>query len=383
MFGKVLLFFLAFGLFTIGTQLQFAAGVSRVIEIPEKIQAVEEDAFGLELSSDPFWEEKFQRLLKRKAFNGTVLIAEKGKILHAGSYGLVGKASKGDSLDIQATFQLASVSKTITATAVLQLFQHQLIDSLDQLVTDFIPELPYKGVTIRHLLIHRSGIPRYMPVAEKHWDPEQPLSNQDMLCLLDQHQVPPYFSPGNGFTYTNTNYALLALLVERVSQLSFPEYVQRYIFEPAGMKTARVVPVTDTLSKHAVPGMRRWGRRYRSVARDFLDGVVGDKGVYASVLDLYQFDQALYAGTLVDPELLAQAYEPGSPNRKYTNYGLGWRLKHDVDQIVYHFGWWRGFRTAFVRDLTHQRTLIMLSNHDNHHRSYSPWNFLCRFYEPS
>lgn len=334
----------------------------------------------IEVRTNPELEQKFLRMQKNMGFSGSVLVAEGDKITHAGAYGKRKFGITGD-LNLNTTFQLASVSKIITAVAVLQLYDEGAIRDLNDEVSKYIPEFPYEGVTIRHMMIHRSGIPRYMPIAEKRWNPDLPFSNEDMLQLMVTDSQKPYFSPGNGFNYLNTNYAMLALLVERISGQPFATYLKQNIFEPAGMENSFVANPYQPLPENAAYGHVRRRRGYVWLNLEFLDGVVGDKGVFSSVMDLFRFDCALDAGKLIAPETLEEAFCPGSPNRLYTNYGLGWRMRKQVDQVVYHFGWWRGYRSAYIKDVTHDRTILVLSNHDDMRRYFSPWELQCAYYE--
>lgn len=334
----------------------------------------------LEIHTDPQLEKKFLHMKERMGFSGTVLVAEGDEIIHAGAYGST-HAKRTDQLDLNTCFQLASVSKIITAVAVLQLYDAGEIRDLNEEVQTYMPDFPYEGITIKHMLIHRSGMPRYMPIAEKRWNRDIPFSNEDMLQLMATDSQKPYFSPGNGFNYLNTNYAMLALLVERISGQSFASYLQQYIFKPAGMENSFLANPGKTMGDNVATGHVRRRRGYMPLRLEFLDGVVGDKGVYSSVIDLFRFDCALDDGKLIEASTLEEAFCPGSPNRLYTNYGLGWRMRKQVDQVVYHFGWWRGYRSAYIKDVTHDRTILVLSNHDDMRRYFSPWDLLCDYYE--
>jgi CubicO group peptidase (beta-lactamase class C family) len=113
-----------------------------------------------------------------------------------------------------------------------------------------------------------------------------------------------------------------------------------------------------------VPGYKYGGRYARKMGNYYLNGVMGDKGIYSSIEDLYKFSKALDKGTLVRKSTLDEAFAPGSPSywKRKDNYGFGWRIKEDRDSTIYHFGWWKGFRTYFIRDMKNHRTLIALTN---------------------
>jgi len=309
----------------------------------------------------------FTSLQTKAGFNGTVLYGEKGRLVFKKAYGYDDfKAKK--KLTTSSPFQLASVSKMFTAMAIMILEEEGHL-VYDDSVRKFIPELPYPGVTIRQMLNHRSGIPDYMHFSDKYWDQEKPLTNEDMIRIMEEQKPPRYFSPGSGFDYCNSNYALLASVVERITGKPFAQFVKEFIFDPAGMdqsfiyqlETGQEIP---PLVPVGVAGHRSGRSLPREEPNHYQNGVVGDKGIYASVEDLFKWDQALYNGLLVSDETLEEAFTPGSPKfSKYKdNYGFGWRLRAERPKTVYHYGWWKGFRTYFVRDLYQEKTIIVLTN---------------------
>lgn len=309
----------------------------------------------------------FSRLQAKAGFNGTVLYGERGRIVFKKAYGYDDfKARKR--LTTQSAFQLASVSKMFTAMAIMILKEEGLL-KYDDPVDLYIPELPYPDVTIRHMLNHRSGIPEYMHITDELWDVSKPLGNEDLIRLFEEKKPPRYFSAGHGFDYCNSNYALLASVVERISGKPFPVFLQEKVFDPlemtdsfvycleSGVEVPPLVPV-------GVTGHRSSRGMPRPEPDFYQNGVTGDKGVYSTVEDLFRWDQALYQGWLVSEATLREAFEPGSPKiASYRdNYGFGWRTKGDRAKTVYHYGWWKGFRTYFIRDLDQEKTMIVLSN---------------------
>ncbi len=311
--------------------------------------------------------ERFKRLNKKGVFNGTVLYAEHGKEVYKGSFGYK-DFRKRDKLELNSSFQLASVSKMFTAYAIMMLEESGDL-SYDDTLTRFIPEFPYYGITIRQLLNHRSGLSRYMSLADKYWDINSPIQNEDVIDLYVQHKPAPYFKPDKGFHYCNTNYTLLASVVERITGEAFDDYVKEFIFDPLEMENSFVYHMeNDSVIRYevpvGVPGYRPRGRRLVKVGDYYLNGVTGDKGVYSSVEDLYKFSLALDKGSLVSEETLEEAFTSGSPGyyKRKDGYGFGWRIKDDMDSTAYHFGWWKGFRTYFIRDMKNERTLIVLTN---------------------
>jgi CubicO group peptidase (beta-lactamase class C family) len=322
----------------------------------------------------------YKGLNRSGVFKGNVLVAEKGQIVYMESFGYVNDKTKKP-LTLETSFQLASVTKIFTAVAILQLHEKGLLN-LDDKVKDFIPELPYDNITIRHLLSHRSGLPRYEAFDQKQWDWTQPMTNNDMIALYAKHKPNLFFKPGKSYDYSNAGFALLASVVERITAMSFHKYLYENIFVPSGMKQAFVFdifnpPATDSIAfGHA--------RAYRfplEPQQDYLNGVVGDKGVYASVLDLYKFDLAMTKNKLLKPETQELAFERTIKKRnvKYDDYGFGHRLKDwnmNGDFIPYHSGWWRGFKTLYIRDIYRDKTVIVLSNHEISPQAQLSWNVL-------
>jgi CubicO group peptidase (beta-lactamase class C family) len=208
-----------------------------------------------------------------------------------------------------------------------------------------------------------------MHFTDKFWDQEKPLTNEDMIRVMAINAPPRYFTPGNGFDYCNSNYALLASVVERITKKPFDQFVRENIFEPLSMSSTFIYHLEEGQEiPPAVPVGVAGHRSSRSLPRVepnfYQNGVVGDKGVYASVEDLFKWDQALYNGSLVSDETLKEAFTPGSPkiSKWKDNYGFGWRIKGERVNTVFHYGWWKGFRTYFIRDLYQEKTIIVLTN---------------------
>ena len=324
----------------------------------------------------------YSHLHKRSGFAGAIVYTEKGKLIYKKGFGYSDIKAK-ENITTNSAFQLASVSKMFTATSIMILQERGLLD-YDQDIRTYIPEFPYENITCRLLMNHRSGLSRYMSLAQDYWkDKRYPLTNADMLKLFVDHKPNTYFKPNNGFHYCNTNFALLANIVERISGQAFNIFVKENIFTPLKMDDSFIytTPKDSFISayiKEGVPGYHYRGWKPIRQRNDYLNGVMGDKGVYSSVEDLFKFDQALYHGTLVSDSSLAEAYKKGSPDsrRHKDNYGFGWRIKGDMDSTVYHYGWWKGFRAFYIRDLKNEKSIIVLSNRDKGPGSDHLWNII-------
>lgn len=315
--------------------------------------------------ADPEIDAFMKNLHTKAAFNGNVLVAKKGKILYQNSFGWANYLLR-DSLHIDSKFELASVSKPITALAVLQLIDQQKL-TFETTVDSLFPGFPFPGVTVRHLLTHRSGLPNYVYFVDKIWkEKRKGMSNLDAINLMIKGKPNREGKPDGRFHYNNSNYMLLGAIVEQISGKDFDAYLQENIFQPAGMKNSAALSkvVYDKIPTDVIGHDKIWRR---SVVQDYLDGPVGDKGIYSTVRDMYLFDRALKDGRLLDLELLDSAYVARSDaKRGVFSYGYGWRTFNTKEaQIVYHTGWWHGFKTLFVRDLTNDVTIVLLSNMAN------------------
>lgn len=310
----------------------------------------------------------FTAQYKNHVFNGTVLFAEKGTILYEKAFGYSDFKNK-DTLQINSVFQLASVSKPLTSCAILMLYERGELNLEDDIRT-FFPDLPYEGVTVRNLLTHRSGLPDYMYFADHLWKSRSvPITNNDVIDLMILFKPSRYYLPDRRYNYSNTNYCLLASIIEKVSGMSYADFMRTQIFEPLGMKNTWVMTYDD-LKYNPPENLTTGYNRYRRPAENsYLNGVVGDKGIYSTVEDLFQLDQALYHGKLVSLFTLQEAFQPAHKDlRDNDNYGFGWRINlNDGNKYVFHTGWWKGFKTYFIRRIQEKKTIIILSNTARNH----------------
>lgn len=304
----------------------------------------------------------FDTILKNSGFNGGVLVAKGGDIIFEKYKGAV-KLGGADSITPETPFHIASVSKTITGMATLKLWQEGKI-SLDDEYSKYFPTFNYPGVTIRTLLNHRSGLPNYLSFMEKLWTNKKVhVRNQDIFdYLVDRKsQMENIARPDTRFSYCNTNYALLALLIEKVAGLPYPQYIHDNIFAPLQMSSSFVYSPEDTL--HVAPPNYDW--RGREIPMMFLDDVYGDKNVYSTVRDLLKWDRALSSNVMFTGATLAEAYKPYSHEKEgVKNYGLGWRMDNfpNGKKLVFHNGWWHGNNAAFLRLIDEDATIIAVSN---------------------
>lgn len=302
----------------------------------------------------------FLRGYHRNRLNGAVLIRQ-GNQVFSNFYGYRSFSGK-DTLNINTAFQLASVSKTITATAVLQLVDQNII-SVEDSVNRYLEGFNYEGITVHDLLSHRSGLPNYLYTTDDYWqDHSAPIGMDTAYQLLTCNKPEIYGLPDRRFEYCNTNYFLLALIVEKVSGMGFGQYLKENVFKPAEMNNAFVLSKNTTiLPANTAIGSNNFSKEKAPFYQDYL---YGDKSIFASVQDLNAFDLALRNGVLISKEVREKSYLPNSkwkPGK--SNYGYGWRIfSEDRKNIVFHKGWWRGFRTCLFRDLKNDLCVIVLSN---------------------
>ena len=301
--------------------------------------------------------------------NGVVLYAEQGQVIYEKAFGWrdLSKRHK-DPLQVDDAFQLSSDSKMFTAEAIMLLKAEGKLDYDDD-VRKYIPELPYEGITIRQLLTHRSGLPRYDAMADKHWPSRRkPFSNEAMIKMLADKTPKPYNAPDAAYFYNNINYALLASVVERVSGQHFEDFMRERIFEPCGMAHTFIYSMRDDSEVSAYMPVEVHGHDiFKSgpvkARNDYLNGVMGDKIMFSTVEDLYRFNLALDHHLLLPDSLQAEAFKPGSPDWKNNeNYGFGWRMSREHPDIYFHFGWWKGYRSLIIRNPKHRRFLTILTN---------------------
>ncbi|MGE5314146.1 MAG: serine hydrolase domain-containing protein [Acidobacteriota bacterium] len=308
----------------------------------------------------------FTMFAHNRGFNGTVLVAHNGEVLYKHAFGYSDIRHKTP-LSVSSEFQLASVSKQFTAVAIMMLHDRGLLDFGDP-VQKFFPDFPYRHITVKHLLAHRSGLPNYMYFPAKYWKKRRMayVSNDDVIDVLTKYHPAAEFEPDQQYRYSNTGYAVLASIVEKVTGRKFDEFMGHDVFIPLGMSGtfvynpyAKQEPVFLTIghNSNATP-----------VQDDILNGVSGDKGVYSTVEDLFKWDQALYTEKLVRQSTLQEAFTPLSYDYKHNStYGYGWRIRMlaDGSKLVYHNGWWKGYNSMFVRRLEDKTSIIVLSNKVN------------------
>lgn len=306
------------------------------------------------------------QLQRDELFNGAVLISRNNVPLLAKGYGFADPA-KQIPLSPDSSFRLASVSKNFTGVAIMMLVKSGAL-SYEDPVTKYIPELPYPGVTVRQLLQQSSGIPdEYLNFAAKHRATIPVLTNEKAVALLVQERFPAKAAPNASFEYSNTNYILLARLVEIVSGQSFEEYLQTKVFDPLKMTHSRV---WNLVSKNQdfpgkVASMIRDNGQLKTLPLEFVDGVSGDGGVFSSLSDLLIWERFWHSDELLTQQEKQVAMAPVKLNDgSIAGYGFGWVVDEGT---IWHNGAWLGARTYFVMDVQNKQMLVVLDNSSSKH----------------
>lgn len=308
-----------------------------------------------------------RRINKRHDFHGSLLVAKNGKILYDNHVGYA-DFKKKEPLNESSVFQLASVSKQFTAAAIMLLYDRKQIQLTDT-VNKYFPDFPYKNITIKNLLNHTSGLPRYFWVAEHEWKQEKAPTNSEMMALLESSKAQRYFKPGRNFDYSNTGYFVLASIVEKVSGNSFSHFLKKNIFDPLDMKDSFVFSSESgtTIGNH-LDGYRLYrGWRHLKINTTVNDAIVGDKNVYSSSKDLFKWTLGLNSGKLLSKESLNLMYSKGETlYGKKVPYGFGLRINTKDQNTIYHYGKWNGFSTGLTQYQDDKLVVIILE-----HTSYN------------
>jgi CubicO group peptidase (beta-lactamase class C family) len=291
----------------------------------------------------------------------SVIVIQGGRVILRRAYGMA-DLERHVAATPETDYRLASVSKQFTAMAIMLLARDGKV-RYDQPIREILPELPAaaQDVTVRHLLNHTSGLPDYEDLIPDTQTVQ--VSDRDVLALLARKDT-LYFPPGSAYRYSNSGYVLLGLIVERVSGVSFPEFLRARIFARLGM-TASVAHVegVDTVP-HRAYGYSPGSAGFTPTDQSVTSATLGDGGIYTNVDDLVRWDQALYGEGLVDAATLRLASTPPAlPGGAATQYGFGWFIDtYRNERRWRHTGETSGFRNAIQRFPDRRFTVIVLTN---------------------
>ncbi len=306
----------------------------------------------------------YKKVWESGDLSGGILVAKGNEILFENYRGFAREGNQNP-IDKNTPLHVASVSKTLTAMAMLKLVEARKIKLSDHL-TQFFPGFPYPNVTVQTLLDQRSGLPKYEYFITKIQPAPAELSktyitNQDVLNMLVKYKPDLARETDTGFMYCNTNFALLALLIEKVTKTSFPQAMKEMIFNPLKMTNSYIFQEKDIPT--AAQSFYYGGNRLYPLDR--LDLIYGDKNVYTTPRDLYAFSKAMFSKDFLKPELKAMIFEPYSNEKAgQNNYGLGFRMKifDNGEKLTYHNGWWHGTNSVFAHLLKSKVTIVAIGN---------------------
>lgn len=323
--------------------------------------------------------EYYSTLAANGRFNGTILVAEKGKVIYEHAFGYADFPAKKLNTT-SSVFPIASITKTITSTAILQLKEKGKLQITDP-VTKYLPGFPYPTVTLKHLLSHTSGLPDYdqlfLGMINQH--PDTVFTNKDIIPAAVTGHVPLNFQPGDEFRYNNVNFNVLAMIVEKVSGEPFNMYIRRHILQPAGMSSTslwKMFTYTDKRLSRLYLYPRSWSAELESpdtmaaFHRIYNYNFIGHGDMISTTGDLLKYDKALYNGKLLNEATCKEAFTPvllpgGKDNPQH--YALGWGTRYDsaFGETVLHTGGLPGIRCILLRNLSRHQTIIVFDNTAN------------------
>lgn len=306
----------------------------------------------------------YKKVWEGSNLSGGILVAKGNDILFENYRGFAREGNK-NAIDKNTPLHVASVSKTLTAMAMLKLVEAGKIKLSDHLTQHF-PGFPYPNVTVQTLLDQRSGLPKYEYFITKIQPAPAELSkkyitNQDVLNMIIKYKPDLARDTDTGFMYCNTNFALLALLIEKVTKTPFPQAMQEMVFKPLKMTNSYIFQEKDIPT--AAQSFYYGGNRLYPLDR--LDLIYGDKNVYTTPRDLFAFSKAMFSKDFLKPQLKEMIFAPYSNEKAgQNNYGLGFRMKifDNGEKLTYHNGWWHGTNSVFAHLLKSKVTIVAIGN---------------------
>lgn len=300
------------------------------------------------------------RRTKDKEFSGVVLVAQNGTVLLKKAYGFADATNKIPNT-VDTRFQLASVSKPLTASAVMLLVERGQI-KLEAPLSTYLNDMPaeWRTITVQQLLSHTSGIPDYFTFDE--FTDELNLTTDGIIAVAKKY--PLDFDPGTDYGYSNTGYILLGKIIEIVSGKAYGAFLRENLFDPLHMDaTGRDENNTPLAIGYTSPDAP--ARMYP------ITNALGDGDFWTTVDDMYKFDRALHDGTILTPASREKMFTPIGEN----NYGLGWEVQTWNDKpVLSHSGGINGFATELMRFPEDDTVIIILSNFESADTVQMAWD---------
>lgn len=292
--------------------------------------------------------------VKTNEFNGNILVAKDGKILCNKSYGYA-DFDKKTTITPQTRFMIGSITKQFTAMAIMQMQEKGLL-TVDDTLDKYAPGLPNSDkITIHHLLTHTSGLPRDIQLNVV------PSSLSEAIEIAKTIEFPTFAEPGKYSMYSNAGYIILGYIIERVSGVTYKEYLQKNIFDPLEMKSSGFGYDRRNDSKLALG----YGSDMNCLTKEpYIDMSVvlhGAGALYSTTEDLYKWDRALYTNKIIGQKSIGKIFTPDKGD-----YGYGWFIESERGKRVYwHDGRGPGFNAYISRRVDDDTCIIALSNVDN------------------
>ncbi|UJR26963.1 hypothetical protein I4U23_008270 [Adineta vaga] len=295
-----------------------------------------------------------------------VLVIHEDKPIIRRSYGFANIEQK-TRVTSMTNFRLASLTKQFTAAVILLLAEdkNKTLQLDDRIREKWLPSLPEntKTITIRHLLTHTSGLIDYEDYIPPNTNPDYQLSDADVLEILSSQDRVYFSPPGSRYMYSNSGYALLAIIIERVSGKRFADFLRERIFLPLQMKETLAYEKGISTVAYRALGYSNNDQLWIETDQSQTSAVLGDGGIYSSIDDLAKWDTALYDNRLLNNESLKLAFTAAiRTDDPAIQYGMGWRISGDM---IWHSGETTGFRNVILRFPRQRLTVIVLTNRNS------------------
>ncbi|EOV9528399.1 serine hydrolase domain-containing protein [Bacillus cytotoxicus] len=325
-------------------------------------------------------------LEQNRLFSGVILLSEEGKAFYKRA---IGKRNNSSQQSLDAVFEIASISKSFTAMAIMILIEEKKLE-LDDNLKKFFPFLSYENITIKNLLNHTSGLPDYMEWFENpaNWNPNRIATNKDIVEFLKVEKPEVLFHVNEKWEYCNTGYVLLAEIIEMVAKMGYGEFLQKRIFTPLNMFNTSTHSqfLNNDIENFSLGFIYDWEQDLYRLPNEmeehkyvyFFDGVKGDGGIKSNVDDMLKWERAIYHNDLVSEQtkesIIDSVFIKGEAANGYCpclhenfgGYGLGWKIENhpQYKKIILHDGYWAGYYSVLISYKDSNKAIVMLNNLD-------------------
>lgn len=292
---------------------------------------------------------------QKSEFSGTILVAKDDEVLLNRGYGMADYDNNIANTP-QTVFEIASITKQFTATAILMLEENKLLNVQDP-ISKYIPDYPNGNkIKIYNLLTHTSGIPDYSII---NW--QNTFTPDEIIELFKNQQL--HFDAGTSFEYSNSNYVLLGYIIEKVSNMKYEDYIEKNILEPLNLKETKFLSNQDTIKNKAIgySTINMNSNIYKKAYEIETSLTYSAAGICSTVEDLYRWENALYTEKVIKKESLNEMLTP-----YLNNYGYGWYINKNSqgDKLISYTGKLPGNISFIGRNIDKNYILIILSNKD-------------------